>query len=98
MFNGTKCMLVIYKSPYGRLPNQNIYVNNVKMPRISEVIHLNHFLSEDIYYKFDVSKYMIDFNSVINIFFFNFKYTTYNIRNVLFHLCIYLFIYLHCLL
>jgi hypothetical protein len=54
-------MLIIYKYTRSRPPDPNIYLNNIKVPRVNDVIHLGHHLSEDIY-KFDASKCVRDFN------------------------------------
>ncbi len=55
MFNAKKSLLIIYKCTGGKLPDPNIYINNVKLPSINEAIHLCHNLSEDIF-KFNASK------------------------------------------
>lgn len=84
MFNGKKSMLIIYKCTRVRPPDPNITINNVKVPRVDEVIHLGHHLSEDIY-KFDTSKCVSDFNKQCNMFFAHFKHANSHIRNILFH-------------
>ncbi len=84
MFNAKKSLLIIYKCTQGKLPDLKIYINNVKVPCVNEVIHLGHNLSEDIF-KFNMSKYVADFNRQWNMYFANFKYANSNIRNMLFH-------------
>ncbi len=49
MFNAKKSLLIIYKCTWRKPPNPNIYINNVKVPHVNEVIHLGHNLSEDIF-------------------------------------------------
>ncbi len=84
MFNSKKSLLIIYKCTWRKPPGPNIYINNVKIPHVNEVIHLGHNLSEDIF-KFYASKCVADFNHKCNMYFANFKYANSNIRNVLFH-------------
>ncbi len=81
-FNAKKSLLIIYKCIWGKPPDPNIYTNNVKVPRINEVI-----ISVKIYhciFKFNASKYVADFNRQCNMYVAHFKYTNSNIRNVLF--------------
>ncbi len=84
MFNAKKSHLIIYKCTQRKPPDPNIYINNVKVPLVNEVIHLGHYLSEDIF-KFNASKCVADFNRQCNMYFAHFKYANFNIRNVLFH-------------
>ncbi len=84
MFNAKKSLVIIYKCTRTKPPDPNIYINNVKVPRVNEVIHLLHNLSEDIF-KFNASKRFPDFNRQCNMYFANVKYANSNIRNVLFH-------------
>ncbi len=84
MFNAKKCLLIIYKCTRRKHPDPNIYINNVKVQRVNEVIQLGHNLSENIF-KFNASKCVADFNHQSNIYFANFEYANSNIRNVLFH-------------
>ncbi len=83
-FNAKKSPLILYKCTRRKPPDPNIYINNVKVPCVNEVIHLGHNLSEDIF-KFNASKCVSDFNRQCNMYFANFKYANSNIRNVLFH-------------
>ncbi len=55
MFNAKKSLLIIYKCTRTKPPDPNIYINNVKVSPVNEVIHLGHNLSEDIF-KFNASK------------------------------------------
>ncbi len=55
MFNGKKSLLIIYKCTWRKHPDPTIYINNVKVPRVNEVIHFGHNLCEDIF-KFNASK------------------------------------------
>ncbi len=84
MVNAKKSLLIIYKCIQRKPPDSNIYINNVKVPRVNEVIHLGHNLSEDIF-KFNASKCVAGFKRLCNMCFANFKYANSNIRNVLFH-------------
>ncbi len=86
MFNANKRLLIIYKCTRSKPPDPNIYINNVKVALVNEVIHLAHNLSEDIF-KFNASKCVADFNRQCNMYFANFKYANSYIRNVLFHKC-----------
>ncbi len=79
-----KSLLIIYKCTQRKPPDPNIYINNVKVPSVNEVIHLGHNLSEDIF-KFNASKCVANFKRQCNMYFANFKYAKCNIRNVLFH-------------
>ncbi len=72
-FNGTKSQLIIYKCKRARPPDHGIIINNVKVPRVSEVIHLGQCLNQDIY-QFSANKCVEDFNRQCNMFFANFKY------------------------
>ncbi len=81
MFNAEKNLLIIYK---WKPPDPNIYINNIKVPCVNEVIYLRHNISGDIF-KFNTSKYVADFNRQCNMYFANFKYANSNIRKVLFH-------------
>ncbi len=49
MFNAKKSLLIIYKCTRGKLPDPNIYINNVKVPHVNQVIHLGYNISEDIF-------------------------------------------------
>ncbi len=84
MFNVKKSLLIIYKCTWRKHPDPNIYINNVKVPHVNEVIHLGHNVSEDIF-KFNASKCVAGFNCQCNMYFANFKYANSNIRNMLFH-------------
>ncbi len=84
MFNAKESLLIIYKSIWSEPPDPNIYIKNVKVPHVNEVIHLGNNLSEDIF-KFNASKCVADFNCQFNMYFANFTYVDSNIRNVLFH-------------
>ncbi len=44
MFNAKKSLLIIYKCTHRKPPDPNIYINNVKVPCVNEVIHLGHNL------------------------------------------------------
>ena len=83
IFNGKKSQLMIYKCKRARPPDPGILINNVKVPRFNEVIHLGHCLHEDIY-KFSARKCVDEFNRQCNIFLANFKYANSNRRNILF--------------
>ncbi len=84
MFNAKKSLSIMYKCTWRKHPDPNIYINNIKVPRVNEVIHIGHNLSEDVF-KFHALKYVSDFNRQCNMYFANFKYANSNIRNVLFH-------------
>ncbi len=84
MFNEKKSLLIIYKCTRRKPPDPNIYINNVKVPCVNEVIHLGYNLSKYIF-KFNASKCVADFYRQCNMYFANFKYVNSNIRNVLFH-------------
>ncbi len=84
MFNAKKSLLIKYKCTRRKPSDPNIYINNIKIPRVNEVIHLGLNLSEDIF-KFIASKCVADFNHHCNMCYTNFKYANSNIRNVLFH-------------
>ncbi len=84
IFNAKKSLLIIYKCTQRKPPDPNIYINNVNVPCVNEVIHLGHNLSEDIS-KFNASKCVADFNRQCNMYFANFKYANSNIINVLSH-------------
>ncbi len=58
MFNAKKSHLIIYKCTWRKPPDPNIYINNVKVPLVNEVIHLCHYLSEDIF-KFNASNVLL---------------------------------------
>ncbi len=74
---------MIYKCTKNCPPDPAIIINEVQVPRIHEVIHLGHKLSEDIY-KFSSTKCVEDFNRQSNIFLANFKHANSNIKNALF--------------
>ncbi len=84
MFNAKKSLLIIYRCTRRKPRDPNIYINNVKLPHVNEVIHLSHNLSEDIF-KCNASKCVADFNRQCKMYFANFKYANSNISNVLFH-------------
>ncbi len=67
-FNGKKSQLIIYKCKQACSPDPGIFINNVKVPCVSEVIHLGQCLNEDIY-KFSANKCLQVFNRQCNIFF-----------------------------
>ncbi len=48
MFNAKKSILIIYKCTREKPPDPNIYINNVKVPNVIEVILQGHNLREDI--------------------------------------------------
>ncbi len=54
LFNGKKSLLIIYKCTKSQPPDLGIVLNNVKVPRVDEVILLGHYMREDIY-KFNAS-------------------------------------------
>ena len=83
-FNGKKSLLIIYKCTKYRPPDPKIVINGVHVPRVDEVIHLGHHLSEDIY-KFNVGKCVSDFNKQCNMFFASFRHASSSLRNILFH-------------
>ncbi len=84
LFNGKKSLLIIYKYTKSQPPDLGIVINNVRVPRVDEVIVLGYYMCEDIY-KFNASKCVSDFNRKSNMFFANFKHANSYIRNVLFH-------------
>ncbi len=49
MFNANKRLLIIYKCTRRKPRDPNIYINNVKIPRVNEVIHLGHNISVKIF-------------------------------------------------
>ncbi len=61
MFNAKTNILIIYKYKQRKPPNPDVYINNVKVPYVNEVIHLSHILSEYIF-KFNASNFVADFN------------------------------------
>ncbi len=79
-----KSLLIIYKCTKSQPSDPCIVINNVRVPRVDEVILLGHYMCEDIY-TFNASKCVSDFNRQINMFFANFKHANSYIRNVLFH-------------
>ncbi len=74
MFNAKKSLLIIYKCTWKKPTDPNIYINNVKVLCINEVI-----------FKFNESKCVADFNRQCNTYLASFKYANSNIKNVLFH-------------
>ncbi len=84
LFNGNKRLLIIYKCTRSQPPDRVIVINNVRVPRVDEVIFGRHYMCEDIY-KFNASTCVSDFIWQINMFFANFKHVNSYIRNVLFH-------------
>ncbi len=74
---------MIYKCTKTFPPDPAIIINDVQVPRVHEVIHLGHKLSEDIY-KFSSTKCVEDFDRQSNIFLANFRHANTNIRNTLF--------------
>ncbi len=61
LFNGKKSLLIVYKCTKSQAPDLGIVINNVRVPRVNEVILLVHYMCEDIY-KFNASKCVSDFN------------------------------------
>ncbi len=61
LFNGKKSLLIIYKCTRSHPPDPGIVINNLRVPRVDEVILLGHYMCEDIY-KFNASKCVSDFN------------------------------------
>ncbi len=49
IFNRKKSQLIIYKCKRALPPDPGIFINNVKVPRVSELIHLGQCLNDDIY-------------------------------------------------
>ncbi len=84
LFNGKKSLLIIYKCTRSQPPDLGIVINNVRVPKVDEVILLGHHMCEDIY-KFNASKCVSDSNRQSNMFFANFKNANSYIRNVFFH-------------
>ncbi len=84
LFNGKKILLIIYKCTRSQPPDPSIVINNVRVPRVDEVILLGRYMCEDIY-KFNASTCVSNFNRQSNMFFAYFKHTNSYIRNVLFH-------------
>ncbi len=80
---GKKTLLMIYKCTKNCPPDPALIINDVQVPRVYEVIHLGHKLSDGIY-KFSYTKCVEDFNRQSNIFLANFKHANSNIRNVVF--------------
>ena len=76
--------MIIFKCCKYFPPDPGITINNAPVPRVNKIIHLGHYLNEDIY-RFDASKCIGDFNKQCNMFFADFKDANSNIRNVLFH-------------
>jgi hypothetical protein len=62
-FNGKKSQLIIFKCRKSRPPDPGITINNAPVSRVNEIIHLGHYLNEDIY-RFDASKCIGDFYSM----------------------------------
>ncbi len=69
VFNGKKCLLIIYKCTRSQPPDPGIVINNVRVLRVDEVILMEHYMCEDIY-KFNASKCVSDFNRHSNMFLF----------------------------
>ncbi len=67
-FNGKKSSLIMYNK-YNTvcIYDPGIFINNVKVPWVSEVIYLGECLNEDIY-KFGANKCVEDFNRQCNMF------------------------------
>ncbi len=65
LFNSKKSLLIIYKCTRSQSPNPGIVINNVRVPRVDEVILLGHSMCEDIY-KCNASKCVGDFNRQSN--------------------------------
>ncbi len=84
LFNGKKSLLIIYKCTRSQPPDPGIVINNVRVPRVDEVILLGHYMCENIY-KFNASKCASNFNRQSNMFFANFKHANSCIRNMLFY-------------
>ncbi len=84
LFNDKESLLIIYICTKSQPPDLGIVINNVRVPRVDEVILLWHYMCEDIY-KFNASKCVSDFNRQSNMFLTNFKHANSYIRNVLFH-------------
>ncbi len=49
-FNGKKGQLIIYKCKQERSPDPDIFLNNVKVPSVSEAIHLGQCRNKDIFF------------------------------------------------
>ena len=84
LFNGKKSLIIIYRTAKTRPPDPIIIINGAQIKCVNSVIHLGHLLSDNIY-NFDISKCISDFNCQSNMFMADFKYTSSEIRNVLFH-------------
>jgi hypothetical protein len=84
LFNGKKSLIIIYRTARTRPPDPIIIINGAQIKCVKSVIHLGHLLSDNIY-NFDISKCINDFNCQSNMFMADFKYTSSEIRNVLFH-------------
>ncbi len=79
LFNGKKSLLIIYKCTRSQPPNLGIVINNVRVPRVDEVIFGRHYMCEDIY-KFNASNCVSDFNRQSNMFLANVKHANSYIR------------------
>ncbi len=66
LFNGKKGMLTFHKYIRSKPLDHGIMINNIRAPRVHEVIPLGHQLNEDIC-TFDTSKYVSDVNRQCNI-------------------------------
>ncbi len=84
MFNGNKRQLIIYKCTSGKPHDSNIYISNINIPCVKEVIHLGPNLNEDMI-KFNALRCVAECNCQCNMYFAYFKYANTNIRNMLFH-------------
>ncbi len=69
-----KSVFIIYNCTRSRRPDPGLRINNIRVSRVEEDIHLGHQVNEDIY-KFDASKCVTNFNRQCNMFFAHFKLT-----------------------
>ncbi len=74
-----KSLLMIYKCTKNCPPDPTIIINDMQVPKVHEVIHLVHKLSDDIY-KFSSTKCVEDLKKILA----NFKHANSNIGNALF--------------
>ncbi len=74
----------LFKNTRSQPPDPGIVINNVRVPRVEEVILLWYYMCEDIY-EFNGSKCVCNFNRQSNMFLVTFKHANSYIRHVLFH-------------
>ncbi len=67
LFNCKKSLIIIYKCTRSQPLYLGIVINNIRVPRVDEVIRLGNYMCEYIY-KCNASKCVSDFNRQSNMF------------------------------